>query len=231
MKRLALALVILLVLVVAAYCVYRPVAPIPTPTTIAVGPTPTPTATPAPPKDGTITPSPNPAKDLLDIFKGWSSAKSFRAKMTTTGGAAGAQDMTLEVVMPDRFHVTMAQTMEAIIIGKDIYLRLGDRWQKTVTPQGLDLTIVDPKRYATQLTGTTAVKDVTVEMLDGIETRVYQYTTTVNLPRMTQNVNCKVWVGVADNLPRKVENSGDDGSKSTIVFTDYNADITIKPPM
>ena len=42
----------------------------------------------------------------------------------------------------------------------------------------------------------------------------------------------KIWVGVADRLPRKLELAGGPGGPTTtITYYDYNAPITIEPPI
>jgi hypothetical protein len=45
-------------------------------------------------------------------------------------------------------------------------------------------------------------------------------------------LHAKIWVGVADRLPRKLElTGGPGGTVTTITYYDYNAPITIEPPI
>ncbi len=244
MKQVLIFAAILLALAVTACDAVPGFAPPPTPTnTPAPTPTTAPTLPPPPTKSPTLAatatatkpaatnvPTPaNPLSSLQNIFKGWSSVKSFRAKMTTTGLPTGTQEMTLEVVMPDRFHVTMPQ-LEAILIAKTVYLKIGTTWQKVALPQGIDVSAANLQQYGSQLGTNSQVKFVGAEVLDGVPTVVYQYTTTIKGPP-AQTINTKVWIGVADNLPRKVETSPKAGQTTTIIFSDFNAPITINAPI
>jgi hypothetical protein len=73
--------------------------------------------------------------------------------------------------------------------------------------------------------------------VDGAPALVYEYTVTGELAKNIKNT-AKTWIGTADNLPRKTESEGELEfmgkplkTKSTITFTDYNADIKIEPPV
>lgn len=149
--------------------------------------------------------------------------------MTTTGLPTGTQETNLEVVLPDRFRMTSKQ-MELIMIGKTVYVKVGNQWQKVAMPKGIDLSLADPKKFEENLGVTTDVKLVGTELLDGTPTFVYQYTTTIKGPP-AQKFTSKVWIGVSDNLPRKLESEPKAGQKTTVIYYDYNANITINPPI
>lgn len=167
---------------------------------------------------------------MSKIFKGWSSVKTFRSKGVIAGVPGGNQDITFEAVMPHRFHMTMAQ-IEAILIGKTVYMKIGGKWSKTPLPQGINFDFANPQTYASQVGATSNVKFIGADVVDNTPTLVYQYTTTVKGPPQT-TVTSKVWVGVADNLPRKVESEPKAGQKTTMTFYDYNAtNITIAAPI
>ncbi len=200
-----------------------PPTPIATATTAATA-TPAPTATPVPPPT-----SASPLDALSRAFRSFAGAKSFRAKITTTSGSTGGQDIQLDVVMPDRFHMTSKQ-VEAIIIGPTFYLKTGTQWLKTAAPKGLDFSFADVKKIQDELGATTESKLLGPELLDGTPTLVYQYTTTIKTPTPTTSTS-KVWVAVADGLPRKMEVVAKSGTKTTIIYYDYNANITIDPPI
>ena len=207
-------------------------APTAIPTRLPPTNTPAPTNTPPPPPTTApaVLPTAGSAVDALTkIFKGWASVKSFRAKMTLTGPPTGTTEMNLQVVTPDRFHLT-SQQMEIILIGTTVYLKLGNTWQKVPLPQGIDLSLANPKTFESQIGASSDVKLVGTEVLNGTPTIVYQYTADIKGPP-AQKITSKVWVGATDNLPRKIESSPSANQKTVIVFTDYNANITVNPPI
>jgi outer membrane lipoprotein-sorting protein len=219
------------------------VLPAPLPTKAVVAPTlplaptaqPFPTIQPSP----TVAPSPtvplptptlaNPLDAIKGAFRGFGGAKSFRAKMTSTSGAAANQEMILEVVMPNRFHMTSNQ-FEAYMIASTFFMKVGNQWQKIAMPKAFDLSMVDAKKLEADLGASTETKLIGAELLDGTPTTVYQYTTTIKTPTPTTNTS-KVWIGVADGLPRKMESMPKTGGKTVITYYDYNVNIVIEPPI
>jgi hypothetical protein len=195
--------------------------PLPTQPTVPTIP-PTPTQPPASPT------SANPLDALTRAFHGWGTVKSFRAK-TTTGTGAAAQDMTIEMVMPDRFHM-IGKQFEAILIGQTFYMKVGTQWQKMVLPKTIDLSFADIKKFESELGASTETKLIGPEVLDGIPTLVYQYTTTIKTPTPTTHTS-KVWIAVADGLPRKMETEPKTGAKTVVIYTDYNTNISIEAPI
>lgn len=197
--------------------------------------TPAPTATPLPPTATPIPTSANPLEALTKAFRGWAGTKSFRAKATTIpappkkGTPTPPTEMTLEVVMPDRIHIIGA-SFEAYKIGSTFYTKIGTQWQKSTVPARLDFSFVDLKKIEDELGATKETKFLGPEILDGIPTLVYQYTTTIKTP-VTATTVSKVWIGVADQLPRKSEALGQSGSKTTTLYYDYNANIIIEAPI
>src|SRR5262249_26808400 len=146
--------------------------------------------------------------------------KSYRAHMTSGSGSSGTVDVDLEVVTPDRFHMKTGQ-LEMIIIGNTTYVKMGTTWQKMTLTQTIDLSLADAHKFEAQVGTSPDVKLLGPEVLDGTPTLVYQMGQTSG---SSQTV--KMWVGVADGLPRKVSTPG-----TIITFSDYNSNITINPPI
>jgi hypothetical protein len=208
--------------------------PLPTsapPTKALVVPTspPIPTQTPSPTVPPPTPTSANPLDALKSAFRGFAGVKSFRAKTTTTGGTGGTQEMTMEFVTPDRFHMISKQ-FEAYIIGGTFYMKVGTKWEKTTMPKGFDFSAGDPKKLEAELGISTETKFIGPDVLDGSLTSVYEYTTTIKTPT-PMTTTSKVWVGVADGLPRKRESASKSGIKSVTTYYDYNANIVIEPPI
>lgn len=173
----------------------------------------------------------NPLEALTKMFRSWSSVKTFRAKMavTTSAGVPALQEMILEVVMPDRFHMT-SKAIEAIKIGPTVYMKLGPAWQKVTLNQNIDFSFADVQKWQSELGASSDIKFLGAEMLDGTPTLTYQYTVSIKTPTPTTTTS-KVWVAVADGLPRKIESTNQNGAKTVIVFYDYNASIAIDAPI
>ena len=207
------------------------VQPIIPPTRAAPTATPLPTATPPPPTATPVPTSVNPLDALTKMFSGWASVKTFRAKMTTTTatGTPAPQEFTLEVVTPDRFHMT-SKSIEAIKIGAVFYMKIGNAWQKVALPQSVDFSFGDVKKLQSELGASTDVKFLGAEVLDGTPTLTYQYTTSIKTPTPTTTTS-KVWVAVADGLPRRMESVSKTGAKTVITLYDYNASFSIDAPI
>lgn len=198
--------------------------------TAATTPTTAAAATPIPTAAATVAPaSANPLDALTRVFRGWTGVKSFRSKITTTTSAGVTTELNLDVVVPDRFHIVSKQ-FEAIVIGATYYLKTGTTWQKIALPKGLDFSSADLKARAAELGASTDIKLIGPEMLDGTPTLVYQYTVTIKTPTPSTRTS-KVWVAVSDQLPRQVESVSVTGAKTTAIYSDYNAAITIEPPI
>ncbi len=202
-------------------------------------PTPTPalpTATPLPLMPTPVPPAPtttstNPLAALTKAIRAWSSVKTFRARLTVPPvppgqGQGGGGVVNIEVVMPDRFHM-VGDGNEVILIGSTTYRKINNQWQRGET--FIPSPLVDPKVFEAFLAAIKPdVKLLGPEVLDGTPTLVYELTTPL-LPAKTS----KFWIAVSDGLPRKYEETSADNplSKMTIIYSDYNADITINPPI
>ncbi len=231
---------LLLIALAASACSATPAAapqpPPPTaapaaPATVAATSTAAPTVAPSPAatKAAAPTAAANPLDALTRIFRGWAGVKTFRAKIVVTPKTGASTETDLEVVMPDRFHVKTPQ-LEAIVIGQTYYVKLVNQWQKIALPQGIDLNFADIKKLEAELGASTDVKLIGPEVLDGTPTLVYQYTATITTPALLTTTS-KVWVAVSDQLPRRMESVAQNGTTTTVTYSDYNANITIEPPI
>jgi hypothetical protein len=179
----------------------------------------------------TATASANPQDDLITATKAQFDAKSFRARMVMSLSDGRTSSRLGEFVAPNRFHMVTDHD-EAIVVGDATYRREpGKPWQRLPIDVGQivadfrNSSAIDELRKAD-------VKFVGAEVLDGVSTLVYQFTTTNTLGMNVTSV-CKTWVGAADHLPRKIEVEADFNStkaKTTNTYYDYDADIRIEPP-
>ena len=165
--------------------------------------------------------------ELGAVIENFAKVKSFRAKLTMESPGQPKQEATMEVVLPDKFHMTFSggsgvPAVEMISIGNDAYLKAGPTWIKQAGAGGGAL--FDPGDISgaiSDLGEAGGAKKGGTETVDGKRCQVYSYT--------SGSETTEVCVS-SDNLPlRVVTTSGSE--KTTIVFTDYNANITIKAPI
>jgi hypothetical protein len=69
--------------------------------------------------------------------------------------------------------------------------------------------------------------------LDGQPMQVYTYQTD-NAMGMKVKSDSKMWVSPTDHLPRRIESEGEYAgmrSRTTITYSNFNADLKIEPPL
>jgi hypothetical protein len=136
----------------------------------------------------------------------------------------------VEYMSPDRYRVKN-DSMEAILIGKETYINLSGKWSK----MGTDLSSMissfrDPKLIET---GISNVKYIGVEQVNGISASVYTYTSSADFNGQKMTADAKVWVSQVNNLPAKMEVSGDVAGEKTFstITYDYTSKVSIEAPM
>jgi pyruvate/2-oxoglutarate dehydrogenase complex dihydrolipoamide acyltransferase (E2) component len=194
-----------------------------------------PTLAPANPPVG----SNDPRQVLANSLRAQAKVKSFRLKRTIIG----ADRTTLhsaEIILPDRLHTTDDKN-ETIVIAGIYYFKRGDQpWQKmpasVQSPLNALSYVADEKKIDAQLQTVSEFRLVGPEVLDGTPTLVYQFKTIIVQPPATGT--SKIWIGVADNLPRKTESDSTSTingqaytGKITLLYSDYNADFKIEAPI
>ena len=173
---------------------------------------------------GAVAPAPSgpqaSSNELAGITDGFAKVKSYRATMLIESPGAPAQEGKMEVVAPDKQHLILGG-FEMIKIGNDTYVKIGPSWTKTPstgagTP-GFDVDGVNKSVGNLKTSG--AVKGSTASV-NGKTCQLYTSTSPTG-----SSETC-----IADGLPlRVVSTSG--GAKTTITFSDYNANIEIKAPI
>ena len=146
--------------------------------------------------------------------------KTFRATLTTSAGTGPQTESTLEVQMPDRFHVT-SPTSELINIGADSYVKTGANWVKA--PGGGAGTlgqIAQLPALATAIPASQITKGGT-DTVNGTKCQVYNQTT---------GTGTTAYCLASNNLPVRIVITGG-SSKTTIIFTDYDKPLDIKAPI
>jgi len=148
--------------------------------------------------------------------------KSYRMKLVVEQAGKAVTTVT-EAVPPNKIHMT-SDTVEMIVIGDDIYTKMGSTWNKTTTP---GTAAQYGKSYVTQDIVVSARKEG-AEAVSGVACDKYVYTAKVgdNPP-----MDITVWIGVKDGLPYKMVTKPNATMTTTQTLYDINADIKIEPPV
>jgi hypothetical protein len=192
-----------------------------------------------------VQPSGDPREDVKRALNALMAAKSWRARLTTNDGHV----MNIEFVAPDRFHTKGASEDspmsrgEMIIIGNDSFLNPGGAgWRKMPPTMNLAGQIKEFRHsdIVQEMLKYEDIKYLGPEKLDGAPMHVYQYRIKetseagVTIPAGVW----KIWISAIDGLPRKNESqreTNNEGApvktKLNVVYSDYNSDIRIEPPV
>jgi hypothetical protein len=161
--------------------------------------------------------------------------KSYRVRQTVESASGSVQNV-VEFVPPDRYRVvvnTAAGSIEMVIIGKKAYQKVGDRWIESPMDVGSMIEQLSSTATEEAIKGMSDVKLVGPETLDGVPTLAYTYTSKVKIGDVETTSASKLWVGVADGLPRKQVVEGETmGVKSiTTLLFEFDQTIRIEAPM
>jgi hypothetical protein len=183
-------------------------------------------------------PSGNPRNDVVTMSKKFLDVPKFSAKMD--GRGTNELHMKLDYVAPDRFHMFFFDNngqvkTESVMIGKDMYMRMGSRWQKFPGMVG-DNKIINLRDMFNE-EGLKNLKDVKYEgddSVDGKPAHVYSYESdkTATNSMAPYPYTSKIWVGANDGLPKKIEVTYEGGDLKTMnIVYDYSSSISVEPPV
>jgi hypothetical protein len=159
-------------------------------------------------------------------------AKSFRARMNIALDGGRESTRIVECVAPDRFHIT-GDHDEMIMAGGNVYMKSpAGEWTRLLFDATEMMNQIRDTKRLDEIRKSTDVSLVGADTVEGVPTLVYRYSMKDPFG-MKSTSNCKMWVGLADSLPRKMEVEGEFNkmkSRSTVTYYDYGADIKIEPP-
>jgi hypothetical protein len=196
----------------------------------------------------------DPAEVVRKAYKNLEAARSYRAHIRLNNlGINGWSEFKFEFVAPERRRTIPANpelglkssTIEFIEIEGTIYTRRKGsptKWEKPTKWESADFDdrSINNIFFVTMLENSSSIKVVGPETLDGVPTMVYQFLKSeTEKDGIKTSLTLKIWVGVRDNLPYKVEMessfSGREiqmwNSGTTVNFYDYGVDIKIEPPI
>ncbi len=182
------------------------------------------------------------AGPIVTAMQTLAKTKSFRG-LQTIESSQGSITSTIDVVMPDRFHITLAAfNTEVIMIGPDTYTRTaGGSWVKTASPTTVTETMTlleTPAQVSAFIATLSNVQSLGTETINGTPCNVYGFTQSISQAGVTGSSDVKLWVGVADGLPRQqvMKTTATQAGLTTeatitLVYSDFNSpDIKIEAP-
>ena len=180
---------------------------------------------------GTATGGADPKADVIEASKRFIALPSFRANMEGVGQSEIKSQV--EYLAPDKFHVKYlggtGAGMEMIFIGKDGYMKSGDKWTKM--PGGGNIPTLRDSFTEDGLKTLSDVKYEGDENVNGVATSVYSYKNVT--PVGDFPFTSKMWVRSDTGVPLKifVEYTNNQALKHMKVDYDTDAKITIEPPI
>jgi hypothetical protein len=171
----------------------------------------------------------DPKQALLDGYRALSRVKSYRVRSTTS--AKTVSTTVLEYVAPDRVRMITDRAETIVTPGATFIRYKGGLW--SVAPVNVS-ELVSSFRHPKELDEladprTTDFKALGAELLEDVQTFVYQYTTSVD----EHSTIARVWLGAADGLPRKKETESEYASEKvkSVRLIEYDREISIRSPI
>jgi hypothetical protein len=157
---------------------------------------------------------------MMAMMQAFAGVHSYHADITTPKG----QTLSMDVIQPDKVHMTMGGRMQMITIGGDTWMNMNGSWQHLPMANPMAQRPLDMAHHA----GLSAdgpsdynITDLGPTMLGGVMTEKYH---------MVGKTGDTVDMWVAKNLPLQVQATGKDGT-ATIKYSEYNSVPDITPPM
>jgi len=132
----------------------------------------------------------------------------------------------IEFVPPDKIHYITSGS-EVIVIAGTAYIKNVDTWKKDENDQGAALV----QRYTTMAGGQEKVSDpyyAGVDIVNGKPMWVYTYKGTIKTDTDLITDMYRIWVGVEDGLPYKV--NWEAMGTPTILIYEYDPNIKVRIP-
>ncbi|MEQ1763044.1 MAG: hypothetical protein ABL984_07860 [Pyrinomonadaceae bacterium] len=181
---------------------------------------------------GTATGGSDPKTDVIEASKKFTALQSFTANMEGMGQTAIKSQV--KYLAPDKFHITYlggtGAGMEIIYIGKDGYMKTGDKWTKMPST---GQSIPNLRDSFTE-EGLKTLSDVTFdgeEKVNGKSASVYGYKNVT--PVGASPFTSKIWISNDTGVPMKihVEYPNNPALKYMDVSYDTESKVTIEPPI
>jgi len=200
-------------------------------------------------------PDKKPREALLAAMTARRDARSYRIKVAQAS-VIGNTLIEGDYVAPDRYRSVAEKTIgdrssgkqEVIVVGRDSYVKTTDGgWRKEeLDPKKTEFYSERTELYRERdemliqnlaKAPDSAITFVGRDELEGRPMFVFQHGFE-GAPGLPGSSRTKTWVGVKDGFPYKIElesrvsyNGREFSTKTTTTYSDYNADISIEPPI
>jgi hypothetical protein len=166
-------------------------------------------------------------EELNDVVQKQKSSGPYRVTMAMDGEMP--MTITAEVVLPDRFRMSMPQG-EAVVIGDKSWMKMGGQWME-IPGMGAQLTgmMKEAELVTAELARNVACGDTT---RGGASYRLIEFDTSGEPMGVKTTTHVKIYLDAATGLPAVQEIEGEsNGTRSRILQTiTYDPAITIEPP-
>ena len=163
----------------------------------------------------------DPQGDIAQMAEAWSAVKSVHVDEKLSDG----KTIGIDMIMPDKFHETLFNKMQVVIIGPDMWMNTGSKWMKMPMVMPQMKTWIE---WAKKNGLTSGPKDYTITDLgpSTIGTTPAEHYRMVN---KTKNTTVETWIG-KDHLP--IQTYVPNGKESiTIAYSKYNLIPDITAPI
>ena len=167
----------------------------------------------------TASASADATSDMVATMQNFASVHSYHCDILASRGT-----VSMDMVAPDKFHMTMNGKMQLIKIGSDMWMNMGGAWQQMPQVGAMMQRPMDLARGAGMqghAPSDYAITDLGPALLDGMPTHKYH---------MVGKDGSTVDMWVAKSLPVQVQASGKEGT-ATIKYSQYNSVPDITPPV
>jgi hypothetical protein len=180
---------------------------------------------------GTATGGSDPRSDVIDASKKFIALPFFTANMEGTGQSEIKSQV--EYVAPDKFHIKylggVGAGMEMIMIGKDSYMKNGDKWAK-MPGNGGNIPNLRDSFTEEGLKSLTDAKFEGEDTIDGRPAMAYSYKNVT--PVGSYPFTSKMWVSQKTGVPLRIYvEYGNGVLKNMTVNYDTDTPVTIEAPI
>jgi hypothetical protein len=166
--------------------------------------------------------SADPTADMVAMGHAFAAVKSYHADITTSRGT-----MSMDMIVPDTFHVTMnAGKMQVIKIGDNMWVNMNGQWRQMPAMSGAmvqrPLDVARNAGIEGKVSSDYTITDEGPALVNGVPSHKY------HMVNKTDGNAVDVWL--SKSLPVQVQVNGKEGT-STIVYSEYNSVPDITPPM
>jgi hypothetical protein len=168
--------------------------------------------------------------EVIAAHRATSAAGKFRIRSEVETGSK-KMSQSVEVQLPDRFHVKSEQ-MEAIIVPGGSYMRPGGQWMRSPVDMSQMIQQYTEEGRKQGQDSITNVQDLGAESVDGKAAHVYSYDASGQAMGVKSTAHVKIWVDGADQriLQMVVDGEAMGHKSKTTQHYEYDPTIAIVAP-